>query len=77
MAYPDRGLVVEAFNLLTYKSNKMIKNTTTAFTRDYESPDAKVLTLTGQAELLASSGPYGLNGFAGTDDIYNVYDEDF
>lgn len=55
----------------------MIKNTTTAFTRDYESPDAKVLTLTGQAELLASSGPYGLNGFAGTDDIYNVYDEDF
>lgn len=55
----------------------MIKNATNAFTGSYESPDAKVLTLMGQAELLAGSGPYGLNGFAGTDDIYNAYDEDF
>lgn len=47
----------ETFNLLTYKSNKMIKNITNAFMRGgYESPNAKVLSLMGQAEILASSG---------------------
>lgn len=35
----------------------MIKNTTNAFMRGgYESPDAKVLSLMGQSEILASSG---------------------
>lgn len=55
----------------------MIKNKANAFTGDYQSPDAKVLSLTGQAEILAQSGPYGLNGLAGANDAYNIYDEDF
>lgn len=36
----------------------MIKNTTNAFMGGYESPDAKVLSLMGQAEILASSGAF-------------------
>lgn len=57
----------------------MINNTAKAFRGGYESPDAKVLTLMGQAEILAQSGTntYGLNGCAGADDLYNVYEEDF
>lgn len=55
----------------------MIKNTTNAFMGGYESPDAKVLSLMGQAEILAQSGNYGQSGHAGADDSYNVYGEDF